>query len=121
MYWRIVNQLDAKFLKKELKQSKEDLISIADRIMEITSILDENYGSHRSAYAYGGYILFFTDYEDYKCSINDILSFYNLEPDMYEFSDTLMEIDGQAWKETLFLLGPEDSITFVYPERSKAS
>ena len=121
MYYRIKNQLDAEFLSEEIARTGNYPSIIADRIVEITNILDDAYGANRSEYDMGGYVLLFPNTENYSNCVNRILEFYHLKLDDCEYSERIGEqiLDGgRAWNEDLYLLGSDDSLVLIYPQEA---
>ena len=117
MYYRIKNSLDAKALANKLYQEGKELCFVADRIVQIITVLDENYGSDRKPFDMGGYVLYFPTTDVYQREIGNILEFYHINPDGCEYQETIGEkpVNGMEWKEELFLLSSDDSLVLVYP------
>ena len=121
MYYRIKNQLDAEILSEEILRTRYYPKLIADRVVEITNILDDSYGANRGAYAMGGYVLLFPDEQNYSINVNRILGFYHLGIDEYEYTERVGETvldDGKIWKEELYLLGSDDSLVLIHPKEA---
>lgn len=117
MYYRIKNSLDAKALANKLYQEGAEMCLVADRLLEIINVLDGNYGSHRKPFDMGGYVLYFPATDVYQREIGNILDFYHINPDSYEYLETIggKPVNGVEWKEELFLLSSDDSLVLVYP------
>ena len=66
------------------------------------------------------YVLFFPDEDSYEKAIVDIWDFYNIEPTLYEYAEFVgdSETDEVQWIEKLFLLGSDDSLLLIYPQRA---
>lgn len=103
-------------LQRELLQSKDVPQMVINRMGEVIKTLDDNYGAERSCFDYGGYILYFPNEQTYQENISDIFSFYHINADDYEYSDTISRIKGQEWHETLYLLSSDDGLVLVYPQ-----
>ena len=112
MYYRIKNMVDARAISGLIGREGMD-ITIGERIQEIADTLDSAYGSHRSANAYGGYIIFFKTRECYEELIEELNKFYNIDPEEKEYLDYIGE-NGE-WCEELYQF-TEDALVFVYPK-----
>lgn len=116
MYYRIKNSLDAEALVSELEENKECEL-VAGRVQEIIERLSEAYGDYRNSYAMGGYILFFPSEENYEKWYTQIMTFYRLGMEDYEYSEIINEnfiIDTEWWEE-LYLLSSDDAIVMIHP------
>lgn len=119
MYYRIKNQFDAKILADEITELGSFPHYIADRIIELAKILDDAYGGDRGSYAMGGYVLLFPNEHNYSVYVNQILGFYNLDLEDFEYSEIVGEKimdDRKIWKEELYLLGSDDSLVLIHPK-----
>ncbi len=116
MYLRIKNRLDAAALHRELVKDENIPNTVADRVLEVIQQLDDHYGEQRGCHAYGGYLLYFHNQQSYQENISDILSFYHIERDIFEYSDIIIRSEGMEWYETLYLLSSDDSLVLVYPQ-----
>lgn len=119
MYYRIKNQLDAGILAEEILETNAFPKLIADRVTELTNILDDAYGADRGAYAMGGYVFIFPSEENYEKNVSRILDFHHMEFEGYEYSDDIGETvleDGRYWKEELYLLGSDDGLVLIHPK-----
>lgn len=119
MYYRIKNQLDACILADEMIASGRYPRDVADRIVEITSVLDDAYGADRGAFSIGGYVFFFPDAKCYTDNVSKILSYHHVNPDAFEYSEYIGERvleDGLYWNEELYLLGSDDSLVLIHPQ-----
>lgn len=116
MFLRIKNRLDMELLEEELRKIGLEEIVI-NRLKEIVDSLDDAYGSYRNAYAMGGYVLLFLDNDIYEKSFDKIMNFYNLDKEMYEYSDCINEkmTGNVSWWEELYLLSSDDSLVLVHP------
>lgn len=114
MYYRIKNTIDAQILAENFSEEKQ---VIGNRIKEIADMLDGSYGSERKSSSYGGYILYFPTESLYNAYADRVLDFYNLDKDMYEYTEVIGEkaIDGIMWHEELFLLSSDDSLVLIHP------
>lgn len=106
MYLRIMNKLDVQILDEQLKIDSD----IKNRISELVGIMDENYGANRGKADMGGYVLLFTDEAEYQRYKDLIMSYYNIDAELYEYSDDL----GNGWFEDLYLMSSEDALVMVY-------
>ncbi len=112
MYYRIKDSLDAKILTDEIMAADSGMSVIADRIKEKVSILDNSYGTYRKSVDMGGYVLYFPNQQTYRENISEILKFYHINADDYEYSDEI----GNGWHETLYLLSSDDGLVLIYPQ-----
>lgn len=112
MYYRIKNMVDARAVAVLIEREGMDS-TVGERIEEIAETLDLAYGSHRSAYAYGGYIIFFPTREIYEDLIEQLNKFYNIAPEEREYLD-FIGTEGQ-WCEELYQF-TEDALVFIYPK-----
>ena len=112
MYYRIKNMVDARAISLLIEREGMDS-TVGERIQEIAETLDLAYGSHRSAYAYGGYIIFFPTREIYEELIDQLNELYNIDPDEREYIDVIGA--NEQWCEELYQL-TEDALVFVYPK-----
>ena len=119
MYYRLKNRLDYESLKEDIGEDNS-LKIVSDRIEEIIDTLDDNYGTHRNSKAMGGYLLLFQSEENYEELKMQILSFYHLDIEDYEYSETLIEDKEYTveWWEELYMLSSDDAIVIMHP-RSK--
>lgn len=113
MYQRIMNKLDVAMWQKKVQGSISD--DVIGRVREQINILDESYGSTRGSNDMGGYILFFSDKASYDENIDEILAFYNIDKDLYEYSDCISESQGINWMEELYMLGSDDALVLIHP------
>lgn len=115
MYYRIFNQLDAEVFTDTILEQGQQIIG--ERLKEIVSILDENYGSHRKSFDMGGFVLFFPTEESYKKLIDKIMEFYHLQNNLCEYEEIIGEraINNVEWHEKLWMLSSDDAITIIYP------
>lgn len=103
-------------LQRELLQSEAVPRTVIDRMGEVIQTIDDNYGAERSCFDYGGYILYFPNEQTYRENISDIISFYHINADDYEYSNTISRGEGKEWHETLYLLSSDDGLVLVYPQ-----
>ena len=115
MYQRLMNKLDIDILESELQGEVND--EVLNRIREQIDIMDNAYGTLRGTKDMGGYILFFRDKESYENSVDNIMDFYHLEKDVYEYSDCISEDtdNDQEWMEELYLLSSDDALVLIHP------
>ena len=90
MYYRLMNRLDYESLQEDMREDNP-LKKVSDRIEEIIDTLDDNYGAQRNSKSMGGYLLLFQSEENYEELKMQILSFYQLDIEDYEYSETLIE------------------------------
>ena len=114
MYLRLMNELDVNILEDELQDKVSS--TVINRIREQIEILDGAYGSRRGSKDMGGYILFFDSKSSYENSVNNIMQFYRLDSDLYEYSDCISEEDSMCWKEELYLLSSDDALVLIHPD-----
>lgn len=116
MYQRIMNKLDVDIWSRTVKGEIDDVI--INRVKEQIEVLDNAYGSHRGKNDMGGYILFFSDSKAYENSVDEIVDFYNIDKDLFEYSDCIFEDSKRRckWIEKLYLLGSDDAIVLFYPK-----
>ena len=119
MYYRLKNRLDFESLQEDIGEDNS-LKIVSDRIEEIIDTLDDNYGAHRNSRDMGGYLLLFQSEENYEELKMQILSFYQLDINDYEYSETLIEDKeyNVEWWEELYMLSSDDAIVIMHP-RSK--
>ena len=119
MYYRLMNRLDYESLQEDMREDNP-LKKVSDRIEEIIDTLDDNYGAQRNSKAMGGYLLLFQSEENYEELKMQILSFYQLDINDYEYSETLIEDKeyNVEWWEELYMLSSDDAIVIMHP-RSK--
>ncbi len=113
MYQRLMNKLDVDIWQKGVQGHISD--DVIGRVREQINILDEAYGSNRGSRDMGGYILFFSDKASYDENIDEILDFYKLDKDLYEYSDCISEGQGISWMEELYMLGSDDALVLIHP------
>ncbi len=123
MYYRIKHRFEAELLSDEIQRIGIDK-SIADRILYQIGIIDDNYNNQakiggRCRNDYGGYVLFFPDELSYRNAENKILTFYNINPDLYEYEDCILDASENQtkWMEKLFLLGSDEGLLLIYPQK----
>lgn len=116
MYQRIMNEIDADILAEELKERGTNQ-AVINRLKELVTMLDRNYGLRRGTADMGGYILFFEDIKDYQKYFERIISFYHLDKDLYEYAEIIKNSNQTAmgWHEVLYLLSSDDALVFIYP------
>lgn len=119
MYQRLMNKLDVDIWANEVQDIVDD--DVINRVREQINTLDEAYGNHRGIKDMGGYILFFKDKASYDGCIDEIMSFYKLDRELYEYSDCIC--GGQAgkkkWMEELYMLGSDDALVLIHPKEGK--
>lgn len=115
MYYRIKNRFEVDLLRDVLLKNDVPII-VLERMCEITDILDSNYGSERSSTAMGGYLFFFPTEEDYINTAPIVLQNYNIDSTLYEYDDVLAPTENMSWREKLYLLSSDDSLTFMYKQ-----
>lgn len=117
MYYRLKNRLDYESLKEDIGEGNS-LKIVSDRIEEIIDTLDDNYGAQRNSKAMGGYLLLFQSEENYEELKMLILSFYHLDIEDYEYSETLIEDKeyNVEWWEELYMLSSDDAIVIMHPK-----
>ena len=89
MYQRLMNKLDVDIWSRNIKDSIDSMV--IKRVKEQISVLDDAYGSDRGSRDMGGYILFFEDEKSYDECIEEIVDFYKLDKEEYEYSDCINE------------------------------
>lgn len=109
MYLRIKNELDVELLKNVQQLIKMDN-TVISRISEIIKTLDDAYGMYRNSHSMGGYILLFTEKNEYQKNKERISAYYNIDTEAYEYSDDL----GNGWCEDLYLLSSDDALVMLY-------
>lgn len=113
MYQRIKNRLDMEIIEESLKSNGTDK-AVMKRIEELVDILDREYGCCRNSSDMGGYILFFTELQTYEKFVPKIMEFYNLDKDLYEYSELIDATD--EWQEELYLLSSDDALVLIHPK-----
>lgn len=114
MFLRLKNVLDYDVVKPSIDKLINDE-SVSYRIKEVLSVLDESYGVSRSSRDMGGYVFLFTSEDTYNDYVDRLLGINNIQTEMYEYSDDIGAIENIIWKEELYLIGSEDSITVFHP------
>ncbi len=114
VFLRLKNVLDYDVVKPSIDSIIKDE-SVSYRIKEVLSVLDESYGVSRLSKDMGGYVYLFTNEDTYNDNIDRLLEINNIQTDMYEYSDDIGSTDDVLWKEELYLIGSEDSITVFHP------
>lgn len=117
MYQRIMNRLDAELFSGDLQKKNVDSIVI-ERMRELSGLLDDRYGVCRGSADMGGYILFFHDSRDYEKCVSDILQFYRLDGELFEYSEQINKNPafGMEWWEELYLLSSDDALVLIHPK-----
>lgn len=113
MYQRLMNKLDVMIFKREMADMIPE--EVIEHICEQIEVLDNIYGSYRGSKDMGGYILFFQNNSIHKALVAEVLDFYNLDSELYEYSDEICNCKNQIWKEKLYMLGSDDALVLVYP------
>lgn len=103
-------------LEREMLRSKDVPQIVIDRMGEVIKTFDDNYGAERSCFDYGGYVLYFPNEQTYQENISDIFSFYHINMEDFEYSDTIGKGEGKEWHETLYLLSSDDGLVLIYPQ-----
>lgn len=103
-------------MSKHLIKNNKDMQAVADRIAEITGVLDDAYGGQRKSTDMGGYILFFPDEDCYKDNINEILEHHHLAEQPNEYKEIIHTSGNTEWWEELYLQSSDDSLTLIYPQ-----
>lgn len=118
MYQRLMNKLDVDIWSRNIKDSVDSIV--IKRVKEQINVLDDAYGSDRGSRDMGGYILFFNDYKSYENCIDEILDFYNLDKELYEYSDCINEECNSEteWMEELYMRGSDEALVLVHPKAS---
>lgn len=114
MYQRIMNKLDVEMWQRKARGNICD--EVIDRVKEQINVLDEAYGSNRGKTDMGGYILFFDNKTEYEENIQEILEFYKLDRELYEYSDCISEGQDISWMEELYMLGSDDALVLIHPD-----
>ena len=120
-YYRIMNRLDADMIKEDVIRNMTNLQedeknTISERICHIADVMDVNYCANRGSHSMGGYVLCFTDVLSYARWIGKIYELYHINPELAEYEDVIFESakNNIVWKEELFMLSSDDSITVHY-------
>lgn len=118
MYYRIKNKMDADALETLFGNSMNSAI-VYDRVKEIIGRLDDTYGTLRSSRDMGGYVLLFLSEEEYELLHTQILSFYRLDVENYEYSEIINERmeSSTDWWEELYLLSSDDALVIIHPKQ----
>ena len=115
MYQRLMNKLDVDIWSRDIKENVDSIV--IRHVKEQITVLDDAYGSNRGSHDMGGYILFFSDYKDYENCVDKILDFYNLDKELYEYSDCINEKSNNKikWFEELYMLSSDEALIFIHP------
>lgn len=115
MILKISDRLDLELLKEQ------DILPtvVLESVTEKVTILEDAYNSRflRSSNEFGVIYLIFSDPIATEKYIDEILRFYNLydNKELYEYSEIIGTDDQNVrYKETLYLLGNDSSVVFVY-------
>ncbi len=86
---------------------------VIDRIKQITSVLDESYGSHRNpANDLGGFVVVIESPSDFESLQNDFLDVRDASA---EYVDRLDCESGESWLSVLYLLSSDFAINLIMP------
>lgn len=117
MYARIVNELDYKWLKENIR-GEISVKNVADAVMNkienIVQSLDTCYGSARSASDMGGNVFVLTDDSVSMQQYEDILQSYHILKDAEEYSDIICREDNKEWLCELYMIGSDDALVIIY-------
>lgn len=118
MYQKIMNRLDVEILQEAFQAENIDN-AVISRIKEVVSVLDKEYGECRNSSDMGGYILFFGDTQTYDKFFSEIIEFYHLDKDLFEYSEHICGTESKdvEWCEKLYLVSSDDSLVFIYPRK----
>lgn len=114
MFLRLKNLVDYEVIKDDIDAMVCDG-SVGERVKEVLTILDDSYGKARTSRDMGGYVFLFSDEITYNASIDRILTNSNIQTSVYEYSDIISSSQDITWKEELYLVSSDDSITVIHP------
>jgi hypothetical protein len=98
--------------KREVKNIDRLPAEIIEKVTEIATILDKNYGKNRSVdYGLGGYILIAETTEDMESITNQI----DLKHNLPEYVDLITCVNGENYTSSLILLSCDYSISLIIP------
>ncbi len=124
MYYKISNELDFRCIYRWLSQSQEKetlerMTPVVDAIFRCVKILEEEYKGNKNPDYQGGYVALFNRAGTKTEYLEEILSYYNLNEDEYEYENLLCTCLSQehtkvTWMERLYILS-DFQIVLIYP------
>lgn len=114
MFLRLKNLVDYEIIKDDIDAMVCDSC-VVERVKEVLTILDDAYGKARTSRDMGGYVFLFSNETTYNASIDKILINSNIQTSMCEYSDIISSSQDITWKEELYLVSSDDSITVIHP------
>lgn len=114
MFLRLKNLVDYEIIKDDIDAMVCDSC-VVERVKEVLTILDDSYGKARTSRDMGGYVFLFSNETTYNASIDKILTNSNIQSSMCEYSDIISSSQDITWKEELYLVSSDDSITVIHP------
>ncbi len=114
MFLRLKNLVDYEIIKDDMDAMVCDSC-VGERVKEVLTILDDSYGKARTSRDMGGYVFLFSNETTYNASIDKILINSNIQTSMCEYSDIISSSQDITWKEELYLVSSDDSITVIHP------
>lgn len=97
--------------KSETKDLNNLPLSVAEKVVEIATVLDDNYSDKRAYTDLGGYILIAETVEDVE-TIENLIDFQYTLP---EYVDLITCPNDESYTSTLFLLSSDYSISTIIP------
>lgn len=116
MYQRIMNSLDVDIWARNVKGNLEDIV--ITHIKDEVGVLDDAYGGRRGIKDMGGYVLFFDNEKVYEECVDEIMDYYMIDKELFEFSDCINANSKSEikWMEELYLLSSDDAILLIHPK-----
>lgn len=115
MYYKVSNMFDYLMLYAMFKNKLPQIT--LETVLEKIKILEDAYGKLKDFKDYGSCVMFFPTEKSFDNVYEQFLNHYHVDDDLAEYEDELVEEDGVVWKEKLFILGSENGVVLVYPER----
>ncbi|APC38884.1 hypothetical protein [Clostridium estertheticum] len=97
--------------KTEVETLKDLPAEVIEKVLEIVTILDENYGDTREKYDLGGYVLIAEVLEDVE-TIKELIDFQYTLP---EYVELISCQNGGSYTNSFMLLSSDYSISLLIP------
>lgn len=124
MYYKISNELDFRCIYRWLSESQgketiERMTPVVDAIFRCVKILEEEYKGNKNPDYRGGYVALIDRAGTKTEYLEEILSYYNLNEDEFEYENLLCTCLSQehtkvTWMERLYILS-DFQIVLIYP------
>jgi len=124
MYYKISNELDFRCIYRWLSESQgketlERMTPVVDAIFRCVKILEEEYKGNKNPDYQGSYVALIDRAGTKTEYLEEILSYYNLNEDEFEYENLLCTCLSQehtkvTWMERLYILS-DFQIVLIYP------